>query len=282
MGISDDLLDGPDFHDLAQVHDRDPIGQHPCQRQVVGDEQVGQSALPAEVEHEPEELGPDRNVEHADGFIRHHHIRVHDEHACDDHPLALAAGQLVGIATREVVRRPEVDCLERRVDLCRALVGRSAQPVDEERFRDVIENGLLRIQRFVRILEDDLDAASVPSERALTPDIADVLPIDNHSPGRLAGQFDEYATGGRLAAPGFADQPQDFAATDGQVDSIYGADDAATAPHQGVQQSAAYRKMDLEALEAHELVCPILGHGPGSMADGRLVTGTPSLPTGYR
>ena len=40
---ADHLLGGTDLHDLAQVHHGDPVGQHPGERQVVGDEQVGQA-----------------------------------------------------------------------------------------------------------------------------------------------------------------------------------------------------------------------------------------------
>ena len=66
---ADDRLGRADLHDLAEVHHRDPVGDDPGQRQVVGDEQVGQPALRAQVEHQPQQLGPDRDVEHRDRLV---------------------------------------------------------------------------------------------------------------------------------------------------------------------------------------------------------------------
>ena len=66
----------------------------------MGDEQVGQAALATQVEHQPEQLGPDRDVEHRHRLVGDDDLRVHDQRAGDDHPLALAAGQLVRVAER--------------------------------------------------------------------------------------------------------------------------------------------------------------------------------------
>ena len=43
--LADHLLGRPDLHDLAEVHHRDPVRDDPRERQVVGDEQVGQAEL---------------------------------------------------------------------------------------------------------------------------------------------------------------------------------------------------------------------------------------------
>ena len=94
----DDLLRRPDLHDLAEVHDGDPVGDDPGDRQVVGDEQVGQAPLAPQVEHQAQELGADRDVEHRDRLVGDDELRVHDQRPGDDDPLALAAGQLVRVA----------------------------------------------------------------------------------------------------------------------------------------------------------------------------------------
>jgi hypothetical protein len=44
-GIGEDLLDWPDLHDLAQVHDGDPVGNGPGEGEVVGDENEGHPDL---------------------------------------------------------------------------------------------------------------------------------------------------------------------------------------------------------------------------------------------
>ena len=103
----DDLLGRADLHDPAEVHHGDPVGDHPRQRQVVGDEQVGQAALAAQVEHQAQELGADRDVEHRDRLVGDHELRVHHQRAGDHDALPLAARQLVRVAAGEVRRRAQ-------------------------------------------------------------------------------------------------------------------------------------------------------------------------------
>ena len=118
---ADDLLGRADLHDLAEVHDGDPVGEHPGERQVVGDEQVGQAALLAQVEHQAQELGPDRHVEHRHGLVGDDELRVHDQRPGDHDALALAAGELVRVAAGEVGGGAEAGRLERRDHLRLAL-----------------------------------------------------------------------------------------------------------------------------------------------------------------
>ena len=106
--VLDDLLGRSDLHDPTEVHDRDPVGDDPGERQVVGDEQVRQPALLAQVEHQPQELRPDRDVEHRHGLVGDDELGSHRQGTGDDDPLALAAGQLVRVAER-VVARPVED-----------------------------------------------------------------------------------------------------------------------------------------------------------------------------
>ena len=112
-GFGDDLVRRTDLHDPAEVHDRDAVGDHPRERQVVGDEQVRQIALGPQVEHEPQQLRPDRDVEHADGLIGDDQLRPEHERAGDDDALALATRQLVRVAPGERLRRSETRRLER-------------------------------------------------------------------------------------------------------------------------------------------------------------------------
>ena len=145
-GRADDRLGRADLHDLAEVHDRDPVGDDPGQRQVVGDEQVGQAALATQVEHQPQELGPDRDVEHRHRLVGDDDLRVHDQRTGDDDALALAAGQLVRVAEGEVgwpaaarpIRAPRRPSLRAR--------SRVADPVHDERLGDEVVDRLLRVR----------------------------------------------------------------------------------------------------------------------------------------
>ena len=55
-----------DLDDAAEVHHRDPVADMADDREVVGDEQVGQAETILEADEEVEDLGLDRHVERAD------------------------------------------------------------------------------------------------------------------------------------------------------------------------------------------------------------------------
>ena len=159
-GVEMTAFAGPISMILPEVHDRDAVGDHPRERQVVGDEQVRQVALGPQVEHQPQQLRPDRDVEHADGLVGDDQLRPEHEGAGDDDALALAAGQLVRVARRERLRRSEPRRLERVEHALASLVGLAREAVDDQRLGDEVEDRLLRVQRLVRVLEDHPDPAS--------------------------------------------------------------------------------------------------------------------------
>ena len=53
------LLDGSQLDDLAQVHERHPVAHVADNRQVVGDEDVGQAELLLEIGQKVDDLGLD-------------------------------------------------------------------------------------------------------------------------------------------------------------------------------------------------------------------------------
>jgi len=57
------LLSRRELHHLAQVHDRDPVGDVTHDAEVVRDEDVAQSELVLEVVEQVDDLGLDRDVE---------------------------------------------------------------------------------------------------------------------------------------------------------------------------------------------------------------------------
>ena len=44
------------------------------------------------VQHQPQQLGPDGDIQHGDGLVRDDQLGIHDHGPGDDHALALAAG----------------------------------------------------------------------------------------------------------------------------------------------------------------------------------------------
>ncbi len=126
----------------------------------MGDEQVRQPPFPAEREHQSEQLRTDRDVEHRHRFVGDDQLWPHHERASDDDALALPTGQLVREPRRVVLGRPKPRRVERSEHALASLGGR-AEAIDLEWLGDEVIDRLFRIERLVRVLEDDLDAAAV-------------------------------------------------------------------------------------------------------------------------
>ena len=93
---------GPISTMRPEVHHRDPVGDHPGDRQVVGDEQDRHAQLAAQAADEVEHGCGQRHVQRAGRLVAQQHRRRHDRRPGQRDPLALTAGQL----TRPWLRRP--------------------------------------------------------------------------------------------------------------------------------------------------------------------------------
>ena len=151
-----DLLARPHFHDLAEVHDRDPVGDVANDREVVRDEEVGEAEVVLEPGEQVDDLGLDRDVERRDRLVEDDQLRVEREGARDADPLPLPAGELVREAVR--VLRAEPDRPQELLDATPPFLP-AVEPVDPERLADDLAHRHARVERRVRILEHDLDVA---------------------------------------------------------------------------------------------------------------------------
>ena len=133
----------------------------PHHRQVVRDEQVGQAELALQVVEQVDDLGLDRHVERGDRLVGDDQLGPQGERPGDADALALAAGELVRVAV--VVLRVEPDQLQQLLDRpLDAVLGVGTFWMPERRPDDRAD-GVPRVQRRVRVLEDHLD---VPAQRA--------------------------------------------------------------------------------------------------------------------
>ena len=110
--------------------------------------------------------------------------------------------------------------------------------MNDQRFADDRADIHARIERRVRILKDDLDVAAQDAQR-VGRERPDILAFEmDLARGRL-DQAQHAAPGGRLAAAGFADQPQRLAVADLEIDAVDGMDAAGLA----AEQAALERKL---------------------------------------
>src|SRR6059036_2756776 len=238
--VRDDLLSGPELDDPPQVHDRDSVGHVPRHPDVVRDEHEGQTELIPELEQEIHDARADRDVEHGYRLIRHDELRLEDDRPRNCDPLPLTAAQLVWIPVHEVRRRRELGMLERLGDQILPILEGIRHAVNRQRLRDRIHHGETRVERFVRILEDHLHAATEVLQR---PSLqrGDVVAVEQELAFRGLFEFHEEAARGRLPAARLSDDPEDLAPLDREVDSVDRVDHLLP-PAEGVQQTRLQRE----------------------------------------
>ena len=132
---------------------------HMClhDRQVVGDEDQREAELALQFAQQVEHLRLDRDVECRHRLVGDQQPRFQRERPRHADPLALAAGELVGVAV--VVLGVQADRLEQLLDGPFALPVSLQQAVDRERLGDDRAHRLARVQRRVGVLEDHPDLA---------------------------------------------------------------------------------------------------------------------------
>ena len=150
--------------------------------------------------------------------------------ARDPDALPLAAGELVGIAVR--VARVEADDVEQLANAGGACATRTGA-VHDQRLRDDVADGHPRVERRVRILEDDLHVA------AQFPDLASrqfrqLLAHEPHRAARRLDQLEDAVAGCRLPGAGLADEAERLALGDLEADAVDGLDRA----HRALEQQA--------------------------------------------
>src|SRR6185503_11321792 len=141
------------FDDAAQVHHRDRVADVLHHRQVMADEQVSQTPLALQLQHQVEDLALDRHVQRRDRFVGDHELGLQGQRAGDADALPLATGEFVRVAIEQVGR--ESDRLQQHPYLFE-LLRPCSQLVYEKRLADDFADRHPGIQRRVWILKNDL------------------------------------------------------------------------------------------------------------------------------
>ncbi|ELZ80681.1 hypothetical protein C454_10261 [Haloferax gibbonsii ATCC 33959] len=244
-----------EFDHVAEVHHGDAVADVADDRKVVGDKEVRQPELRLEVVEQVQHLRLHGHVERRHRLVEHDEVRFERERAGDTDTLALAAGELVGVAV-EVVRR-EADPLQQVGDLVapplafRLAVGGLGNPVNLQRFGDDVADGHSRVETGKRVLEDDL---GVPAERLefVVVHLEDVRPVEgDRAAGRLA-QSEQRLAGRGLPAPGLADEAERLAAFDLEGDAVDGLHARRVAPEEAVDERVLLEVVLLEVPNREE------------------------------
>ena len=137
-----EVVGGRELHDLAEVHDRDPVGDVPDDREVVRDEEVGEVEVALELLHQVDDLRLDRDVKGRHGLVANEEVRIERERAREADSLPLPARELMRIARARV--GGEADRLQQLAYRLAELLAAAA--VDAQRLADHARDRVARIQ----------------------------------------------------------------------------------------------------------------------------------------
>src|SRR4051812_963470 len=223
-GVRVERLAVGDLHDLAEVHHGDAVAHVPYHGQVVRDEHDREPELALQVAKKVEDLGLDRDVEGRHRLVGDDQLRIEGESPRYADALALAARELVREAV--VVLGVEADRLHQLLHAPLAPPLSLVDPVDLERVGDDRADGLARVERRVRVLEDHLDLAPERLQ-LLAREARDVAALVLDRAARRVEQAGDEARRGALAAAGLPHDPERLALGDVErdaVDRVHGTD----------------------------------------------------------
>ncbi len=212
-----DLLVGADLGHLAEVHHTDPVRDVPDDRQVVGDEEVGQVELVLQSLHQVDDLCLDGDVQGRHRLVADDDLGVQGQAAGDADALALTAGELVRIAVD--VLRVEADDVQELLHLAAPVALRGHLGVDVERLPDDVAHRHTGVQRGVGVLEHHLDVPADRLQRA-PGQLGDVLAlVEDLAGGRLLQHHQQLGDRG-LAASGLAHYAERLALEEVEGDAV--------------------------------------------------------------
>ena len=158
-GVAEYALAVACFHYLSLLHHHDGVGDIRHHRQVVADEDHADITLVLQLGDQLEDLCLDGDIQGRGGLVGDQQLGFVDQRHGDHHPLAHAAGKLVG---KVVDGRLGVAYAYLRQQLQRPGpgLGRRHLAVVEQRLHQLLADGHIRIQAGHRILEDHGDIAT--------------------------------------------------------------------------------------------------------------------------
>ncbi|MNY00831.1 hypothetical protein D3C86_1333400 [compost metagenome] len=239
LGALEEGVDVGVLDDLAGVHDGHVVAHLGDDPQVVGDQHDGGTPLGADVAHQIEDLGLDGHVEGGGGLVGDEQLGLAREGHGDDDALAHAARELVGVVVHAAGGPGDADGFEH---LDGALAGGGAVDllVEHDGFHDLLADREDGVERGHGVLRDQGDAVAADlahlglGEREQVLALEEDLAADDLALGACDEAHDREG-GDALAAAGFADDAEDLARLDLEVDAVHRLDDAFLGGEVGLQ-----------------------------------------------
>jgi hypothetical protein len=172
-------------------------------RKVMGDEKVSQTTRLLQFLKQVDDLSLDRDIQSAYRFITHQQPRLDGQGPSHGQTLTLASAEFVRIAS--CVLRRQSHYFQQRLDPIAACPPIMGQPMNVQRLADDFESRQPRIQRTVRILENNLKATTLSPEFP-APQTCDIAAIKLNVPRSRIHKPDNGPRQGCFAAAAFTDE----------------------------------------------------------------------------
>ena len=191
------------FHNPAMLHHGDVVADLRRNAKVVGDEQQCDAEPGLDFIEQFEHLRLHRHIERGNRFVRDENVGIERQRACNRDALTLAAGELMRIARDGVSR--QTDQFQQVARFRQRLAARHA--VIDRALRDGLADGDARIERTIRVLEDDLDALPVRLQQPARQ-IGDFAARQADAAGSRIDQADDATRHRGFAGAAFADDAE--------------------------------------------------------------------------
>ena len=216
--ITEDVRFRAVFHQVAEIHDADRVGDMLNHGQIVADEEIRQLVLILQLVEQVDDLRLNGHIERGDRLVADNELGIERERACNADTLALAAGELVRVAI--LVEGLKAAVVHDLVDIVVELF-LGDEVMLAHGFSDDLADRHTRGKRGERILEDDLHLGAQRAQ-ILMGEIVDLLPVEKDLTGSLAVvQAEDGAAGRRLAAAGLANETHGRAALEIERDAVH-------------------------------------------------------------
>ncbi len=167
LRLGEDVLGGAFLDDLAALHDVDALGHLADDAEVVGDEQQRHAHLALQLLQQLEDLRLDRHVERGGRLIGDQQVRLVGERHGDHDALALAARQLMRKRVETLFRLADADLVQ-QLQHARTHGLLVHAPVHAQHLAHLPLDGVQRVERRHRLLEDHRDAVAAHDSAAAT------------------------------------------------------------------------------------------------------------------
>ena len=241
-----------DLDDAAEIHHRDAMTDMAHNREIVGDEDVGEAQPFLQFLEQIHDLRLDRDVERRYRLVAEDQRRLQGQRAGNANALALSAREFVRIAVGHVGQ--QAHHVEQLGDLLAIGGAPAGQAMDLERLADDLRHLHARVQRPERVLIDHLHAPP-DGPHAGTVVLGNVLALEHDLARGDVEHLEDGEAGRALAAAGLSHQPQRLATAHGEGDTVDGLHAADLLAHHGAGHD---REMNLEVADLEH---GLGGHG---------------------